>query len=90
MNHTFVLNDDKTFTHHQFFCTGPMDPDVGESWFVRDGHELVLKYQKSGEAELVFVIARIDGKLGFYDPKWKDEIAAKGARDTIVFQRLKE
>ena len=89
MNHTFVLNSDRTFTYYQSFCTGSMKPLTGESWFVRDGRELVLRYQKEEKEELVFVIARVDGKLSFYDPKWTQEIAEKGARDFNVFQRLK-
>jgi len=90
MNHTFVLNLDRTFTYHQSFCTGSMEPQAGESWFVRDGRELVLRYEKEAREELVFIIARVDGKLGFYDPKWRQEIAEKGARDFNVFQRLKD
>jgi hypothetical protein len=90
MNHTFILNEDRTFTHTQFFCTGSTEPETGERWFVRNGHELVLKYQKDENEEIVFRVARVDGKLSFYDPKWAAEIAANGARDFNVFQRLKK
>src|SRR5437763_1919854 len=90
INHTFVLNPDRTFTYYQSSCTGSMEPVTGERWSVRNGHELVLKYQKEEKDEFVFLIAHVDGKLSFYDPKWKQEIAEKGARDFNVFQRLKK
>ena len=89
INHSLALNDDGTFCYQRYYCTGSDESANGECWFIRDGRQLVLKYAKDQDTEFVFTVARIDGKLSFYDPQWEAEIAEKGPSDLTVFRRLK-